>query len=1163
MSDAEGSAAAPQLRQFKKVLAANRGEIAIRVFRACTELKIATVAIYSEEDKLSLHRYKADESYLIGRGKGPVAAYLSIGEIIELSKRIGVDAIHPGYGFLSERAELAEACEAAGIAFIGPRPETLLMAGDKVKARNLAISLGVPVIPGTDEPVESVERALRLAKKFGYPVMVKAAHGGGGRGIRACRTAAELRDGFALAQREALQAFGNGDVFLEKMVVNPRHLEVQVLGDNRGNLIHVFERDCSIQRRHQKVIEVAPSVSLDEGLRQRLCAMALALARAMQYQNAGTFEFLLAESGEPYFIEVNPRVQVEHTVTEVVTGIDIVQSQIRLAEGYRLDDPVLNLPPQDRIVPRGYAIQCRITTEDPAHGFTPQYGKITAYRSAAGFGVRLDAGSAFTGAIVTPYYDSLLVKVTAWGDTFPNAARRMTRTLAEFRVRGLTTNIPFLANVVSHADFQAGKCHTGFIDSHPELLRFTERRDRATKLIRFLGDITIHGNPIVGANKTAPVNVHPVVPSIPALGQSATPGTVAPPRGSKQVLQEDGPEGLTAWMLKQERLLITDTTFRDAHQSLLATRMRTKDLIAVARAYAHRVPEIFSMECWGGATFDTAMRFLREDPWERLALLREAIPNILLQMLIRGANAVGYANYPANVVKAFVKEAAETGVDIFRIFDSLNYVPGMTPAIEAVRETGRLAEAAICYTGDILDARRQRYSLKYYIQLARELEKRGASILGIKDMAGLCKPYATQLLVKKLKEELGIPVHFHTHDTSGVQAASILKASEAGVDAVDLAIASMSGCTSQVNLNSIAAVLQGQARDPGLDLQALNEISDYFEEVRKWYYPFESELRAGTSEVYEHEMPGGQYSNLKQQAESLGLASRWTEVKRAYADANLLLGDIVKVTPSSKIVGDLALYMVSNNLTPERILDGEGVQSFPESVVGFFEGKIGRPPFGFPRRMKEVVLRGRKAARGGRSRPFELKRVAREIESKIHREPTHREVLSYLMYPQVFVEFDRERKHHSEVQVVPTKNFFYGMEIGEEILVDIEQGKTIILKLLSVGAPGPDGMRKLVFEVNGVPREIDIEDRNFTKKVVSRRKADPGDLHQLAATMQGVVAEVRARPGLAVEQGEVLLILEAMKMQVNVTAPIARTVKEVFVEKGGKVEAGDLLLTFE
>jgi pyruvate carboxylase len=1142
-------------RPFRKLIVANRGEIAIRVFRAATELGVSTVAIFSEEDKLSLHRYKADESYQVGRGKGPVAAYLAVDEIVDLAKSIGVDALHPGYGFLSERAELAEACQAAGIAFVGPPPSVLRKAGDKVEARKIAVALGIPVIPGTREPVANLDEALKAARALGFPVMVKAAHGGGGRGIRACRDAQELRDAFALAQREAQQAFGSGELFIEKTLIEPRHLEVQVLADHHGSFIHLFERDCSIQRRHQKVIEIAPASNVSPALRARLCDMALELARELEYRNAGTVEFLVDASESPYFLEINPRVQVEHTVTEVVTGIDIVQAQICIAAGWRLDDPLPAIPPQDKITTRGHAIQCRITTENPAHGFSPEYGKITTYRSAVGFGVRLDAGSAFTGAVVTPYYDSLLVKVTSWGNDLQGACRRMLRTLAEFRVRGLSTNIPFLANVIGHPEFQAGRSHVGFIDSHPELFRFPKRRDRATKLIRFLGEIKVHGNPIAGKGLEAPRGVQPVVPSFSASEPI--------PSGTRQLLEERGPEGFARWMSREKRLLITDTTFRDAHQSLLATRMRTLDLLRVARAYAHLVPDLFSMEMWGGATFDTAMRFLREDPWERLAALREAVPNILLQMLIRGANAVGYSNYPPNVVRAFIQEAAGAGIDLFRIFDSLNYVPAMTTAIAAVRGAGRLAEAAICYTGDILDPRRQRYSLKYYVGLAKELERRGAHILGIKDMAGLCKPYAAGLLVKELKREVGIPIHFHTHDTSGIQAASILKACEAGVDAVDLAIASMSGCTSQVNLNSMVAVLQSQPRSPGLDLASLNQISDYFEEVRKWYYPFESELRAGTSEVYEHEMPGGQYSNLKQQAAALGLAGKWSEVKRAYSQANLLLGDLVKVTPSSKIVGDFALFMVSNNLTPEDILSGNGSLSFPDSVIGFFEGKIGKPPFGFPARLRRIVLRGKRPAAAGRPRPIDLARTARELSQKIHREPSRRELLSYLMYPQVFLEYDRERNSYSDVEVVPTKAFLFGPEIAEEIEVDIETGKRVILKLLSVGEPGPDGIRKLVFEVNGVPREIEIEDRKFTKKVVSRRKATPGDLHQLAATLQGVVAEVRAAPRKAVAEGEVLLLIEAMKMQVSVTAPFARVVKEVFVEKGARVEPGDLLLTFE
>jgi len=1148
---AKGSAA--DARPFRKLLVANRGEIAIRVFRAATELGVPTVAIYAEEDKLSLHRYKADESYRVGRGKGPVAAYLAYDEIVDLACSIGVDAIHPGYGFLSERAAFAEACESAGIVFIGPPPEVLRRTGDKTEARKLATAAGVPVIPGTDNAVLDVDEALGIAREFGFPIMVKAAHGGGGRGMRACRDEAGLREAFPIARREAEQAFGSPEVFIEKLVERPRHVEVQVLADHHGNVVHLFERDCSIQRRYQKVIETAPAQNLDSKVRNDLCDMAVRMARSLDYRNAGTFEFLVDQSGKPFFIEVNPRIQVEHTVTEEVTGIDIVQSQIWIAAGRRLDSPEIGIPSQESVENFGCAIQCRITTENPAQGFAPDYGKIAAYRSAVGFGIRLDAGSAFTGAEVTPFYDSLLVKVTSWGRSFGEACRRMRRTLAEFRVRGLSTNIPFLANVVNHEDFRAGRCDTGFIDGHPELFRFAERRDRATKLITFLGDVRVHGNPTVGVGRRPPSNVNPIVPKYSVSGPI--------PPGSKQILEERGAEGLAAWMREEKRLLITDTTFRDAHQSLLATRMRTSDLLAISKAYARLLPELFSMEVWGGATFDTSMRFLSEDPWERLERLREAIPNILLQMLIRGNNAVGYSRYPANVVRAFVREAASTGVDIFRIFDSLNFVPSMAPAIEAVRDAGAIAEVAICYTGDILDPARQRYTLAYYVELAKELERRGAHILGIKDMAGLLKPYAATALIKSLREAVAIPIHFHTHDTSGVQSTSILKACEAGVDAVDLALASMSGCTSQVNLNSIVAVLRGQKRDPGLDLDALNAISEYFEEVRKWYYPYESELRAGTAEVYAHEMPGGQYSNLKQQATSLGLGKRWLDVKRAYVHANDLLGDIVKVTPSSKVVGDFALFMVSNHLTPEAILEGGQLLSFPDSVIGFFEGNIGKPPFGFPKKLQSIVLRGREKAKVAAPR-VDLEEVERELATKIQRRPTPRDLLSYLMYPKVFLDYERTRKAASDVSKVPTRNFFFGPEVGEEIFVEIEQGKTVILKLVSVGEPGPDGVRRLVFEVNGVPREIEIEDRNVGKTTVSRRKADSADLHQLGASMQGVVAEVRVTNGQVVDEGETLFVIEAMKLQVSVTAPLSRTVHEVCVAKGDTVDAGDLLLLF-
>ena len=1146
----------PMPRSFKKIMAANRGEIAIRVFRAANELGIGTVAIYSNEDRLSLHRLKSDEAYQIGSGKGPVAAYLGIDEIVELAKSKNVEAIHPGYGFLSENPELAEACDRAGIVFIGPTPEILRRLGDKVAARNEAVAVGLPVVPGTDEPVKSDAEAHRFAAKVGFPVMVKASKGGGGRGIRSAGNRRELAEALGAARREAQLAFGDPAIFIEKLIEKPKHIEVQILGDGQGGVVHLFERDCSLQRRHQKVVEIGPAPQLSDAERQEVCGMAVRLARSLNYLNAGTVEFLQDQDGRFYFIEVNPRIQVEHTVTEVVTGIDIVQAQIRIAEGRPLSDPEVGVPPQEEIATRGYAIQCRITTENPAHNFIPDHGRMTAYRSASGFGVRLDAGSAFSGAVITPFYDSLLVKVTAWGRTFQGSINKMLRTLAEFRVRGIATNLPFLETVLRHPEFVASKCDTGFIERNLAQFKFPERRDRATKLVNFLGEVIVNGNPIIPRGLRAPEG--PSRAQVPAY-----PGTDPIQPGTRDILKERGVEGFTKWMLEERRLLITDTTFRDAHQSLLATRMRTLDLLQVAPVYAHLLPRLFSMEMWGGATFDTTMRFLREDPWDRLAHLREAVPNICFQMLLRGANAVGYANYPSSVVKAFVAEAASAGIDIFRIFDSLNYVKALQTAIDAVREAGGVAEAAICYTGDIHSPARSRYTLDYYVKLAKELERRGAHILGIKDMAGLLKPYAASRLVKALKEEVGIPIHFHTHDTSGIQASSIFKACDAGVDAVDLAIGSMSGSTSQVNLNSVVACLKGQSRDPGLDLSALNGISDYFEEVRRWYHPFESELRAGTAEVYEHEMPGGQYSNLKQQAASLGLGTRWPEVKTRYIEANLLLGDIVKVTPSSKIVGDLALFMVSNGLTRENILDRGKELAFPESVIGFFQGKIGLPPFGFPKEMRELVLKERKLSKPEAPRKVALSKVAAELQLKINREPSHRDVLSYLMYPDVFVAFEKERRKSDLAPLLPTRNFFFGMAPGEEIAVDIEPGKTLIVKLISASPTGADGTRKIVFEINGVGREIVIEERGAQRTAQARPKADAADLHQVGASMPGVVAELRVKKGDAVERGDPLLVLEAMKMQINVGAPIAGIVRELSVAKGDSVAAGDLLLTFE
>ncbi|MBI4582872.1 MAG: pyruvate carboxylase [Planctomycetes bacterium] len=1147
------------IRPIRKLLVANRSEIAIRIFRACNEMGIATVGIYSQEDRLALHRYKCDEAYLIGSGKGPVAAYLGMDEIIELALEKGVDAIHPGYGFLSENAEFAEKVGRAGLIWVGPAPEVMRQVSDKISSRELAKRLGLPVIPGTEGPVAGLQEALKFAHQHGYPLMIKATHGGGGRGIRLARHEADLRELLPLAQRESLTAFGSAEVYLEKCILGPKHMEVQVIGDRHGSLIHLFERDCSIQRRHQKVIEFAPSLALDEAKRRRLCDMAVQFARAAGYQNAGTVEFLMDQDGELFLIEMNARIQVEHTVTEMITGIDLVQAQIRLAEGYQLSDPQVRVPRQEELAHKGYAIQCRITSENPKKNFVPDYGRISTYRSAAGFGLRLDGGTAFTGAIITPYYDSLLVKVTTYGNDFVEAAARMFRGLSEFRVRGISTNIPFLLNVLRHPTFLAGNCDTGFIDSYPSLFTWPEPRDRANKLLNFLADITINGNAIVGDGFQGLPLHHPPAP--PAAAHAA----VIPP-GTKQILEREGPAGLAAWAKEQKKLLVTDTTFRDAHQSLLATRMRTYDMLAVADYYARKASGLFSLEMWGGATFDTAMRFLKEDPWDRLAKLRARIPNLLFQMLLRGSSAVGYTNYPDNVVREFIKESAQAGIDIFRIFDSLNWIPGMEVAMEAVLETGKICEAAICYTGDINDPSRPKYNLKYYVDLAKELARRGAHILGIKDMAGLCKPYAAEKLIRALREEIDVPIHFHTHDTSGTQAAAIIKACEAGVDIADLAIASMSGLTSQPNLNSLAAVLRDHPRDTGLDLDALNQISSYFENVRKLYYPFESGMKAGTAEVWLHEMPGGQYTNLQQQVQALGLEDQWDEVKRQYRAVNFLFGDLVKVTPSSKVVGDMALFLVSNKLHAEDVRSQGKNLSFPQSVAQLFEGHIGFPPGGFDKELQKIILRDRKPLKkraGALLKPVNLKKLQRALEEKLGQDISRRDALSAALYEKVFDEFAAERKKYGDVSPIPTKDFLFGMDLNEEILVEIEPGKILIVKLVSVSPPAKDGTRKVYFELNGSPREIIVRDKRSKATAKVRAKADAGNMHHLGAAMPGVVAEVKTGTGSEVKQGDVLMVLEAMKMQVNVTAPKDGIISEVLVGKGDTVEGGDLLVVFQ
>jgi len=1145
---------------MKKLLALNRSEIAIRIMRAATELGLRTVAIFSKEDRLSLHRFKADEAYEIGENKGPVEAYLDVEGIVALAREKGIDAIHPGYGFLAENPALPRACERAGITFIGPDARLLELLGDKRAARKLAVSAGVPVVPGTERPVTDADTAREMAGEIGFPLIIKAAFGGGGRGMRVVDKAVDFAERLEEARREAGAAFGNDAVFLEKYIRRARHVEIQILGDRQGNVVHLYERDCTVQRRHQKVVEVAPAQGLAEDIRKGLADAAVRLARAARYYNAGTVEFLVdTETGEWYFIEVNPRIQVEHTVTEMVTGVDLVRCQILIAQGHALDDAVMSLPAQDKIPLYGHALQCRITTEDPANHFVPDYGKMHTYRSPAGFGIRLDGGSAYSGAIITPFYDSLLVKVTAWGREFDQACKRMDRALREFRVRGVKTNIPFLENVVNNPQFQAGDVTTSFLDEHPELLRFTPRRDRATRLLTYLSEVIVNGNPEV-AGKPRPERFPS--PAIPAYDASP------PPPGTRQLLEKLGAEKFAAWTHDQKRLLLTDTTFRDAHQSLLATRVRTYDMRAIANFTAHRLSNLYSLEMWGGATFDVAMRFLHEDPWQRLRHLREAIPNICFQMLLRASNAVGYTAYPDNVVRAFVEEAARQGIDIFRIFDSLNWLPNMKVAMEAVRRTGKVCEAAICYTGDILDPQRQKYSLDYYVRMAKELERMGAHVLAIKDMAGLVKPYAAEKLVKALRDAVGLPVHFHTHDTSGINAASVLKAADAGVDVADAAIASMSGQTSQPNLNSIVAALAHTRRETGIELEALNVCEDYWEAVRACYAPFDTGPRSGTAEVYIHEMPGGQYTNLREQAEAMGLGARWRDIARTYADVNLAFGDIVKVTPSSKVVGDMAIFLVSHGMTMHEfeLLGPDHHLAIPHSVVEMFDGALGTPEGGWPKKLQNIILQGRKPERGrpgARLPAADFAAVAADVEKKISRPPQHDEVLSYLLYPEVFVKFARSALTWGDVEVLPSPQFFFGMQKGEEIAVDIEPGKRLVIKFLTLGEPHPDGRRTVFFELNGQPREVTVRDRSLKASAAERLKADPGNPGHVGAPLPGMVTSVAVERNQSVKKGDRLLVIEAMKMQSTVYAPAAGKVAALHAQAGQQVEAKDLLVVIE
>ena len=1139
-----------QTKEIQKVLVANRGEIAIRIFRACHDLGIHTVAIYSNEDTYSLFRTKADEAYLVGEKKSPLGAYLDIPGIIGLAKRRGVTAIHPGYGFLSENADFARACEENGILFIGPSAKVLGQMGDKLSAKEIALACGVPIIPGCTEPLRDAEDAVEKAVSFGFPVILKAAAGGGGRGMRRCDSPEEVRTAYELVHSEAEKAFGCGDIFMEKYLVEPKHIEVQILADQHGNVYHLGERDCSLQRRYQKVVEFAPAWSVPQETVEALRRDAVKIARSVGYVSAGTVEFLVDKNGGYYFIEMNPRIQVEHTVTEMVTGVDIVRSQILIAAGYPLSHPEIGLNRQEDVHVDGYAIQCRVTTEDPANNFAPDNGKITAYSSSGGFGVRLDGGNADVGTVISPYYDSLLVKVTSWDHNFPAACRKAARAINEVRVRGVKTNIPFVTNILAHPDFVAGRCHTKFIDETPELFDIVDSRDRATRVLRYIAEIQV-------ANPNAERHQY----DTPRFPQPQAP--LGP--GLKQLLDEKGPKAVSQWVLEQKKLLLTDTTMRDAHQSLLATRMRTRDMVKGADGVADILRDCFSLEMWGGATFDVAYRFLHESPWERLRLLREKIPNITFQMLLRGSNLVGYANYPDNLVRSFIKEAAERGIDVFRVFDSLNWIPSMEVAMDEVLNQNKLLEATMCYTGDILDPSKDKYTLKYYVDLAKELEHRGTHMLAIKDMSGLLKPYAAKKLVSTLKQEIGIPIHLHTHDTTGNQVAALLMAAEAGVDVVDAACAPLAGLTSQPSLDALVAALQGTERDTGLDLRRVQELSNYWADVRLRYESFDHGLKTSTTDIYRYEIPGGQYTNLRPQVESLGLGDRFEEVKEMYKTVNDMLGDPVKVTPSSKVVGDLAIFMVQNDLTPENIVERGKALAFPDSVVSYFKGMMGQPAWGFPEDLQKVVLKGEEpiTCRPGKLLPpVDFDRLEQEVR-KFRNDPERKDLISYAMYPKVYEDFCRHRKEYGYITRMGSHVFFNGMALGETNKINIEDGKTLVIKYLGLGDHNDDGTINVQFELNGMRREVAVRDPNASEKTRQVVQADESDPRQVGASIPGMVSKLHVQPGDTVEENQVLMTIEAMKMETAVTARTAGKVREIRVKEGQAVKAKELLMLLD
>ncbi len=1144
-------------QKFNKLMVANRGEIAIRIFRAATELGIRTVAMYTFEDRYSLHRYKADESYQVGKDDEPLRPYLDIEEIIAVAKRNKVDAIHPGYGFLSENEQFARRCREEDIVFIGPEPEVMARLGDKVAAKTLAQQVEVPLIESNKFPLTSEKVALEEANRIGFPLMVKAASGGGGRGMRIVREELSLVNAYHEAKAEALNAFGDDTVFFEKYIDNPKHIEVQILGDNYGNIVHLYERDCSVQRRFQKVVEIAPSLSLTQKTKQKLYEYALRITREVSYNNAGTVEFLVDKQENIYFIEVNPRIQVEHTITEEITGIDIVRTQILVAMGYPLSHPTILIKNQDDIQISGYAIQCRITTEDPANGFKPDYGTLIAYRSPGGFGIRLDAGSAYAGATIPPYFDSLLVKVTAWGRTFKGAVERLQRALIEFRVRGVTTNIGYLENLLNNPTFQRGDATVNFIEMNPALLKMPVRLDRSNKLLRFLGNTIVNGNPDVKFVDSGKVFQKAIIPAFDLNAEA--------PRGTKQLLTELGPKGLADWLKAQKSVQYTDTTFRDAHQSLLATRLRTYDLRAVAESYSKNVGnQVFSVEMWGGATYDVAMRFLKENPWRRLEMLRERMPNVLLQMLLRGSNAVGYTNYPNNLVERFIEESAKKGIDIFRIFDSLNWIESMKPSINAVRErTNSIAEVALCYTGDILDESRKKYSLQYYLDLARKIEDAGAHILAIKDMAGLLKPYAAEVLITELKKAIDLPIHLHTHDTSSIQSATYLKAIEAGVDAIDLALASMSGLTSQPNFNSVVAMMQGHKRENKVDLLKLNEFSNYFETVREYYYPFEAELKAGTAEVYQHEIPGGQYTNLRPQARALGLEDRFETIKDNFKIVNELLGDIVKVTPSSKVVGDMAMFMTANNLSKEDILERGSSLAFPDSFKELLRGDLGQIEGGFPKKLVEIVLKGEAPMTGSPNEhlaPIDFDDEFFDFKQKFSYADFN-DFLSFKFYPKVFSDWYLHYETYGAVREIPTLAFFYGLKPNEEVMIEIEKGKNILIQFLNMTLPNEHGVRTVFFRLNGSTRTLQVRDYNVKVEVKTNQKAVAKN--EIGAPLQGSLAKILVKVGQEVQIDTPLFTIEAMKMESTITSPIAGIVKKVHLREKTLVLQDDLVVELD